>query len=249
MIVAVIPARWASTRLPGKPLELIAGKPMIEHVYRRASEARGIERVVVATDYEEIARAVQGFGGEAIMTGECRTGTDRVARAVADIDCDIVVNVQGDEPLIPPQMIEQVIEPFKTDASLKMTSLKRLFRPDEDPAVPQAVKVVTDLEDNALYFSRSLIPYEKSEKSGTRNEYMSPIFPPIFLHVGIYAYTRDFLMEFTSWPSTQLETTEGLEQLRVLEHGHRINVPTTEHFSIGVDTPEDLDRVRELLEK
>lgn len=238
MVIVVIPARLASSRLPEKPLAEIRGKPMIEHVYRRASQARGISRVVVATDDERIVQAVRKFGGEAVMTGDCRTGTDRVAQAVSKINCDIVVNVQGDEPLIPPQMVEEVIAPFKSGSYLEMASLKRAFRPDEDPGAQQAVKVVTDMEDNALYFSRSLIPFPRNP---TQN---SP-----FLHVGIYAYTRDFLMEFTNWPSAPLEITEGLEQLRVLEHGHRIKVPTTEHFSVGVDTKDDLERVKRLMEK
>lgn len=238
MIVAVIPARYGSTRLPGKPLAEIAGKPLIEHVYRRVSKARSVDKTLVATDREEIASAVKKFGGEAVMTGECRTGTDRAAQALADVDCSIVVNVQGDEPLIPPEMIEQVLRPFKADESLQMSSLKRLFRQGEDPSEQQAVKVVTDREDNALYFSRSLVPFPRN-----------PAATGPFLHVGIYAYTRDFLMEFTSWPSTPLEMIEGLEQLRALEHGRRIKVPTTEHFSIGVDTPEDLERVRKLIKR
>lgn len=238
MVIAVIPARWGSTRLPGKPLALIAGRPMIEHVYCRVRDARGVERVIVATDDERVAAEVRGFGGEAAMTGECRSGTDRIAQAVSKIECDIVINVQGDEPLIPPQMVEDVVKPFSLDNTIMMASLKRAFRPEEDPAAPQAVKVVTDLADNALYFSRSLVPFPRnpSEKGP-------------FLHVGIYAYTRDFLMKFASWPSTPLETAEGLEQLRALERGYRIKVPTTEHFSFGVDTPEDLDRARRLLEQ
>lgn len=224
--------------MPGKPLELIAGRSMIEHVYSRVSEARGIERVIVATDDERIASEVRQFGGEAALTGQCRTGTDRVAQAVAKIECDIVVNVQGDEPLIPPQMVEEVVKPFSVDNTIKMTSLKRTFRPDEDAGAPEKVKVVTDLADYALYFSRSLVPFLRN-----------PPEKGPFLHVGIYAYTCDFLMKFASWPSTPLEIAEGLEQLRVLERGQRIKVPTTEYFSSGVDTVEDLERARRLLEQ
>lgn len=237
MVVVVIPARWASTRFPGKPLADIAGKPMIEHVYQRASKALGVDKVLVATDDIKILKCVREFGGEVVLTGEHRSGTDRVAEAVADISCDIVVNVQGDEPLLPPQMIEEVIKPFKDDNSLQMTSLKRTFRVDEDPSSPQLVKVVTDIKDNALYFSRSLIPYPR---------YPQQLGP--FLHVGIYAYRKKFLLKFSSLPSTPLEQTEGLEQLRVLEHGYQIKVPTTEFFSIGVDAPDDIEKVKRYLQ-
>lgn len=237
MVIVVIPARWGSTRFPGKPLAEIAGKPMIEHVYRRAAQARGVERVLVATDDTKILKCVREFGGEVVLTGEHRSGTDRVAEAVADIECDIVVNVQGDEPLIPSRMIEQVIEPFRDDESLQMASLKRLFREDEDPHSPQLVKVVTDKNNNALYFSRSLLPYPRY-----------PQQQPPFLHIGIYAYRKNFLLKFSSLPSTPLEQAEGLEQLRALEHGYRIKVPTTELFSIGVDVPEDIEKVKRHLE-
>lgn len=236
MIIVVIPARWGSTRFPGKPLIDIAGKPMIEHVYRQASRARGIDKVLVATDDTRILKCIREFGGECILTGEHRSGTDRVAEAVADIECDIVVNVQGDEPIIPPQMIEQVIEPFRSDNSLPMASLKRAFREGEDPNSPQLVKVVTDIHNNALFFSRSLLPYPRDPQQSQP-----------FLHIGIYAYRKNFLLKFSSLPSTPLEQTEGLEQLRALEHGYRIKVPTTEFFSIGVDVPEDIEKIRKHL--
>jgi len=238
MALVVIPARWASSRLEHKPLVTIAGRPMIEHVYRRAAEASGVERVVVATDNEEIASVVKAFGGEAILTGECETGTDRVARAARRLGrFGIIVNVQGDEPLIPPEMIEQVIEPLKNDSGPGMASLKRAFREDENPSLPQLVKVVTDLEDNALYFSRSLIPYPRNPgESGP------------YLHVGIYAFRAETLFQFTSLPRTPLERAESLEQLRALEHGIKIAVPTTSHYSVGVDTQEDLEKVRSIME-
>ena len=236
MSLVVIPARMGSTRLANKPLVEIAGRPMIEHVYRRAQMAKGVERVIVATDHEDVAAAVKRFGGDVMMTGECRTGTDRVAEVARKLpNFGIIVNIQGDEPLLPPEMIEEVTAPLLSDPKLGMASLKRLFLDEEEPTLPSMVKVVTDLNENALYFSRSLAPYPRNavEKGP-------------FLHVGIYAFRRDFLLQFTELHSTPLERAEGLEQLRALEHGIKIRVPTTTHFSIGVDTPDDLERVRNM---
>ncbi len=211
---------------------------MIEHVYRQAGAASGAERVVVATDSDEIASAVRAFGGEAVMTGECETGTDRVAQAVRELErYEVIVNLQGDEPLIPPEMIDEVIAPLKNSAGPGMATLKRQFREDEDPSLPQLVKVVTDLEDNALYFSRSLIPYPRN-----------PGESAFYLHVGIYAFRAETLFKFTSLPKTPLERTESLEQLRALQHGIKIAVPTTSHYSVGVDTAEDLEKVRSIME-
>jgi 3-deoxy-manno-octulosonate cytidylyltransferase (CMP-KDO synthetase) len=236
MSLVVIPARIGSTRLANKPLVDIGGHPMIEHVYRRALEAAGVEKVIVATDHEDIAAAVRKFGGEVMMTGECRTGTDRVAQVASQLaDFDIIVNIQGDEPLLPPEMIEEVTAPLTKDPELGMATLKRLFLDNEEPTVPSMVKVVTDLNGNALYFSRSILPYPRN----------TPELGP-FLHVGIYAFRRDTLLRFASLPATPLERAEGLEQLRALEHGIRVHVPTTTHFSIGVDTPQDLEKVRNI---
>lgn len=224
--------------MPGKPLAEIAGRPMIEHVYRRAIEAAGVDRVIVATDHERIVEVVRQFGGEAMMTGDCATGTDRVAEVARRIvDAEIIINVQGDEPLIPPAMIEAVIAPFKKNPDVEMTSLKRAFREDEDPRAPSIVKVVTDLNDNALYFSRSPIPYPRNA-DGLK----------YFAHVGIYGFRRETLFRFSGLPQSRLEIAEGLEQLRMIENGIKINVPFTEHFSIGVDTPDDLEKVRLIIE-
>jgi 3-deoxy-manno-octulosonate cytidylyltransferase (CMP-KDO synthetase) len=234
--VAVIPARYASSRLPGKPLADIAGRPMIEHVYRRAAEARGVDAVVVATDDPAIAAAVEQFGGVARLTRpDHRTGTDRVAEVSADLRCDIVVNVQGDLPLVEPGMVGEVIEPLLADASVRMSTVRKVIDDPADLDNPHIVKVVVDRNGDALYFSRSAIPYGRE-----------PI-ETAFRHIGMYGYRRDFLLTFAALPPTALERAESLEQLRALEHGFRIRTVLTRHESIEVDTPEDLERVRHLL--
>ncbi len=229
--IVLIPAREQSQRLPGKPLADIAGKPMIVHVLERARRARGIERVLVATDSERIAAAVRAAGGEVAMTRpDCASGTDRCAEAARALDVDVVVNVQGDEPLLDPAAIERLLEAF-AEPQVRMATLARPLEPDELEN-PHVVKVVRDLRGDALYFSRAPIPYR-------RNEGAAPL-----AHVGIYGYRKDFLSLFAELSPTPLERTEGLEQLRALEHGHRIRVLVTAYRSIGVDTPEDLERVR-----
>jgi 3-deoxy-manno-octulosonate cytidylyltransferase (CMP-KDO synthetase) len=237
--VAIIPARFESSRFPGKPLALIAGRPMIEHVYLRAARARAIDRVLVATDDERIVRAVESFGGEAWMTRpDHRTGTDRIAEVAAQLSCDIVVNVQGDEPLIEPEMIDEVIAPLAHDADLLMASLRHRTASADELADPNVVKVVVDRRDRALYFSRAPIPYEGAENVPDTGPWR---------HIGLYAYRRSFLPRFTALPSTPLERRERLEQLRALEHGIPIVVVETRHEAIGVDTPADLQRVAGLL--
>jgi 3-deoxy-manno-octulosonate cytidylyltransferase (CMP-KDO synthetase) len=235
--VAIIPARYASTRLPGKPLLDIAGRPMIEHVYRRAAEARGVDAVVVATDDQRVADAVQRFGGIARMTGsQHKTGTDRIAEVARDLRCAIVVNVQGDEPLVDPSAITQMVDALNADPTLGIATLRTPIRHGEDYASPHVVKVVVDERDNALYFSRAPIPhYREGPPEGGRYAYK---------HLGLYAYRRDFLLRLAELPQTVLEQAESLEQLRALEHGCRIRAVETKHDSIGVDTPDDLDRVR-----
>jgi len=237
-IICVIPARFASTRLPGKPLMDIAGKPMIQHVYERASKAKLISDLWVATDDQRVYEVVRGFGGQVMMTSaqHC-TGTDRLAE-VASIheDADVIVNVQGDEPLIAPEIIDLAVEPFLKQSEIMMTTLKTHLT-EEDYQNPAAVKVVTDKQGFALYFSRSLIPYPRNMGEGFA----------VFKHVGLYAYRRDFLLQFAAMEQTPLERAESLEQLRVLENGFRIKVVETNYPCIGVDTPEDLERVREIL--
>ena len=232
-IVAVIPARYHSTRFPGKPLADIAGRPMIAHVYERAAAAPGVDAVVVATDDVRVAEAVERFGGLARMTRTThRTGLDRIAEVASDLDCDIVVNVQGDEPLIEPQMIAEVVGPLAGDPTLQMSTLRRRISDPADYSDPNVVKVVVDLEDNALYFSRSPIPFVRDAGR------------PLFKHVGLYAYRRAFVRELAFLPQTPLEIAESLEQLRAIEHGFRIRAVETAYDSIGVDAPEDLERVR-----
>jgi 3-deoxy-manno-octulosonate cytidylyltransferase (CMP-KDO synthetase) len=232
-IVAVIPARYHSTRFPGKPLANLAGRPMIEHVYTRAAAAPGVDAVVVATDDARIEQAVRTFGGIVRMTGsEHRTGLDRIAEVAADLSCEIVVNVQGDEPLIDPQAIAEVIAPLARDPGLHMSTLRRQIVDPGEIDNPHVVKVVVDRRDRALYFSRSCVPFVGDARQ------------PVFKHIGLYAYRRAFVRELAALPQTPLELAESLEQLRALEHGFRICAVETHYDSIGVDTPEDLERVR-----
>jgi 3-deoxy-manno-octulosonate cytidylyltransferase (CMP-KDO synthetase) len=228
-------------RLPGKPLADIAGRPMVEHVYRRAASARGVDAVVVATDDERIAAAVRSFGGVAMMTRAThRTGTDRIAEVAASLSCEIVLNVQGDEPLIEPEMIEQVIAPLIADPMLEMSTVCVPISDRSDYANPNVVKVVLDRTGRALYFSRSPIPHFRDQGSGL-------IPDRCYKHIGLYGYHRTFLLKFGTLPQTPLERAESLEQLRALEHGYRIHTVETKYDSIGVDTPEDLERVRRQL--
>jgi 3-deoxy-manno-octulosonate cytidylyltransferase (CMP-KDO synthetase) len=237
--VAVIPARYASTRIPGKALADIAGRPMIEHVYRRASDCRNVDAVIVATDDERIALAVRQFGGEVRLTSPAHsTGTDRLAEVAAHLDCDLIVNVQGDEPLIEPDAIDAAIEPFRDDAALSMASACLRFADPDEAADPNVVKVVTDRRGFALYFSRSRIPFPRTPHGGGAGP---------FKHIGLYVYRREFLLRVAALAPTPLERSESLEQLRVLEHGFSIKMVETTHDSIGVDTPDDLERVRRLL--
>lgn len=233
--VVVIPAREQSERLPGKPLAEIAGKAMVVHVLERAREARGIDRVMVATDSVAIAAAVRAAGGEAVMTRrDCASGTDRCAEAVRGLEgVEVVINVQGDEPLLDPRAVERLLEAFQ-DPDVEMATLARPLEEGEEEN-PNVVKLVRDLRGNALYFSRAPIPYQRGGSVQALG------------HVGIYGYRRDFLQTFASLPPTPLERAERLEQLRALEHGHRIRVLATNYRSIGVDTPEDLERVRSIL--
>lgn len=215
---------------------------MIEHVYRRAAAARHVERVVVATDDERIVRAVTAFGGEAVMTRASHpTGTDRLAEVAATLDCDVIVNVQGDEPMVAPSMIEQVIGPFVGSPSLVMTSLRTRLTGPEEFADPNVVKVVVDRHDVALYFSRAPIPFPRDARVP------GGLPAQAWRHIGLYGYRRDFLRVFTSLPPTPLEQIERLEQLRALEHGYRIVVTETTHRTVGVDTPSDLAEVEALV--
>ena len=236
--IAVIPARFESKRLPGKPLADIHGKTLIEHVYQRASQASRVERVLVAADDERILDAVTGFGGEAVMTSpEHPSGSDRIAEAVADIDVDLVVNVQGDEPLIVPQAIDDAVL-LAQETPGAIATLKSAIADRNTLLDPNAVKVVTDLEGFALYFSRSPIP------AGPQDELPPNLY---YKHIGLYVYPKAVLTQLTRIEPSPLERCERLEQLRALENGIRIRLEETEHDSIGVDTVEDLETVRAVI--
>ena len=237
-IVAVIPARFASTRFPGKPLADIDGRSMIEHVYRRAEASPVVSRVIVATDDLRIATTVAEFGGNVKLTrGDHPSGTDRLAEVAATLDCDIIVNIQGDEPLLDPRAIAEVVQPF-ADPSVVMTTLYRRIEHASELQNPNVVKVVLDRAGFALYFSRAPIPYARDPRGG---------WPPLYRHIGVYGYHRSALLVLASLEPTPLERAEALEQLRALEHGIRIKAVETAYDSIGVDTPEDLEEVRRLL--
>jgi 3-deoxy-manno-octulosonate cytidylyltransferase (CMP-KDO synthetase) len=235
--IALIPARYAATRLPGKVLADLAGKPMIQHVYERTGQARTVRRVLVATDDPRIREVVEGFGGEVVMTSPHHlSGTDRLAEAAQNLEYEIVVNVQGDEPMIEPEVIDAAVQPLLDDPTLRMSTLKVEITDERDIHDPSVVKVVTDRDGFALYFSRHPIPYPRDAAHGHW-----------YQHIGLYVYRRDFLLEYARLEPTPLQLTEQLEQLKVLENGYRIKVLPTSHRTIGVDTPEDLERVRQLM--
>lgn len=241
--VGVIPARYAAQRFPGKPLALIAGKPLVQRVYEQARKSRRLDEVIVATDDQRIADAVHAFGGQAVLTpASCPSGTDRAAEVVRQFPCDLVVNIQGDEPLMQPAMIDQLVEGMTGDTGCVMGTLARPIESEEVWANPNVVKVVFGPIGNALYFSRHSLPYGR-DAGGKFVPGLS------HKHIGIYAYRREFLLKFVTLPQTPLEKTEKLEQLRALEHGYRIRVWVTPHDSIGVDTPEDAKLVEEILRK
>jgi 3-deoxy-manno-octulosonate cytidylyltransferase (CMP-KDO synthetase) len=243
-VVAIIPARWRSNRFLGKPLALIAGKPMIQHVVERARQVPLLSRVVVATDDERIAAAVAAFGGEAVLTrSDHVSGTDRLAEATDLLglaENDVVVNIQGDQPLFPPEVVKQVARPLIDDPTLPMSTLiYKIIRPEEITD-PNHVKTVFDRNGNALYFSRSPIPFQRNPEE--------PVSPNYYKHLGFYAYRKGFLRTFVSLPEGEWERFEKLEQLRALEYGYRIRVVLTEHDSIEVDTPQDALRVEEMIQ-
>lgn len=245
-VVAIIPARYGSLRLPAKPLADICGKPMVQHVYERTAKARLIGSVLVATDDERIASVVRGFGGHAVLTPESlQTGTDRIAYVARSLsDADIVVNIQGDEPLIEPAMIDEAIEPLVRDSSINVGTLVRRIESNADLTNPGIVKVVLDRDGNGLYFSRSPIPFgrDTDQSKWLRNH-------TYYKHIGLYVFRREFLNKFTAMQQTPLEMTEKLEQLRILENGCKIRCTVTSFDSVPVDTHEDLERVRRIMEK
>ena len=249
--LVVIPARYGSTRFPGKPLALLQGKPMIQHVYERAAQAHGVDAVVVATDDQRIVEAVHQVGGEAVMTSPAaRSGTERAAEVARTHTAQIIINVQGDEPLIHPDMVGQLVDFLKRHQAVPMASLMTPLHRAEDAANPNIVKVVTDRDGFALYFSRSPIPHARTaDSSGLRAQSSGQLptahspQPRAYKHLGIYGYQRYFLLQFPHLEPTPLEQVEQLEQLRALEHGYRIKLLETPHDTVGVDTPADLQHV------
>jgi len=243
-VLAVIPARYASTRYPGKVVAPVLGHPLVYHTWLRASGSRLVDRVIVATDSPEVAAALSPYNLEVIMTRDDHaTGTDRIAEVVSDIDVDIVVNVQGDEPAIDPTAIDAAIQPLLDDPSIMMSTARRRLTDLASINDPNVVKVVCDDRGRALYFSRLPIPYirdaaERENPVGTH-----------WQHIGLYVYRRDFLLTYSTLPQTPLEKLEKLEQLRALENGYPIAVVETEYEVIGVDVPEDLARVSLLLQQ
>lgn len=244
MILGVIPARFASTRFPGKPLVDLGGKPMIQRVWERALLARSLDKVLVATDDRRIAAVARAFGAEAVMTpASCPTGTDRIARALRGRPLpDVVVNLQGDEPFLRPSQVDQLVSLLKRDPGAAMATLAHPFRGRGEWQNPNAVKVVVDARGRALYFSRSGLPFPR----GLSKPWESP---SVGKHIGLYAYRGWFLRRFTAMKPTPLEKAESLEQLRALESGFAIQVGFTRAATLSVDTPQDAGRARQLLKR
>jgi 3-deoxy-manno-octulosonate cytidylyltransferase (CMP-KDO synthetase) len=247
-ILGVIPARFASTRFPGKVLAQISSKTMLQHVYERCAQARYLSSTTIATDDDRVYSVAKGFGARVRMTrADHPSGTDRVAEVASAEAAEIVVNIQGDEPLIDPAAIDAAILPLVHDPEIVMGTLKKRIEDEREIADPNVVKVVTDRRGDAIYFSRCPIPYERKTPAGPKAGPEMPV-RPYFKHVGLYVYRRDFLLQYSALPMGPLEQAERLEQLRALENGYRIRVVETEYESLGVDTPEDLERVSRLFE-
>ena len=248
-ILGVIPARYASSRFPGKALVSIGAKTMLQHVYERVSLARYLTNVIIATDDQRIYDEARRFGGAVRMTrSDHLSGTDRVAEIASSDTAEWIVNVQGDEPLIDPGAIDAAILPLLDEPSIPMGTLKKRIEDPREVGDPNVVKVVTDRFENAIYFSRSTIPYPRDQAAGQAPSPGIGKSPVHFKHIGLYVYRRDFLLRYPGLPVGPLEKAERLEQLRALENGHKIRVVETEYESIGVDTPDDLERVNKLFE-
>ena len=230
-VLGVIPARYGSTRFEGKLLKLFKGKPVIEHVYQRAKKASLLDDLLVATDDKRIFEAVESFGGKVVMTAADHvSGTDRIIEAIGDIDTRLVINIQGDEPLLVPEMVDQAARPLLEDKNLEVSTLVKVCTDPDIYNDPNVVKAVIDKKGYALYFSRHPIPHG------------GKVF---YKHIGIYGYTKEFLLKFKDLPVSDLEKAERLEQLRILENGYRIKASVTEYETIGVDTPEDLEKIKQ----
>lgn len=250
--VGLIPARYGSRRLPGKPLADLQGKPLLYYVYQRAKQARTLDKVWIATDDQRIAEAAEAFGAPVLMTGAGhRSGTDRIAEAARKIESAIVVNIQGDEPLLDFASIDQAVRMLQEDSNAEMATLKCPVDDADDLWNPNVVKVVTGKDDYALYFSRAPIPHVRGAERPQDLRKLIASDPKLlqcfYRHIGLYAYRYDFLMRFTGWAPTPLEKLEDLEQLRALEYGARIKVGLCTTPIHGIDTPEDLERIRKLV--
>src|SRR5882762_9183613 len=241
-VVIVIPARYGSTRLPGKPLVDLAGKSMIQRVFEQAKKAKTAGRVIVATDDERIIKVVEGFGGEARMTrAEHRTGTERIAAVAAHTEGEIFVNVQGDEPLLDPVAVDTAVNALREEPAAAIATVAVLIRTPGDIMDPNVVKTVLDFEDNALYFSRAPIPWVRDSAAKIHARHLK--------HLGLYVFQREALLEYPTLPQGELERIEQLEQLRWMENGWKIRVAEVEHDAVSVDIPEDVARVEKLLQK
>jgi 3-deoxy-manno-octulosonate cytidylyltransferase (CMP-KDO synthetase) len=247
MIVGIIPARFASTRLMGKPLAKIGGRPMIQHTYESAKKSRILNDVIIAVDDQKLYDVIASFGGKVMMTSkECKTGSDRIASVAKEIsDAEIIVNIQGDEPFMPGKMIDEAIEPLLFDRKVQISTLAKKITTVEELRSPNVVKVVFDYNNYALYFSRSPIPYVRDAKTNLERVRTGELFK----HIGLYVYRRDALLKFASYKPTDLEQIEKLEQLRMLENGMKVKIVETENESFSVDTPEDLEFARRYYEK
>jgi 3-deoxy-manno-octulosonate cytidylyltransferase (CMP-KDO synthetase) len=246
-ILGIIPARYASSRFPGKALAKIGSKSMLQHVYERVSLARYLTSVIIATDDQRISEEARNFGAAVRMTRRDHlSGTDRVAEVASADSAEVVVNVQGDEPLIDPSAIDAAILPLLNEPSIPMGTLKKRIEDRSEVDDPNVVKVVTDRFDNAIYFSRATIPHRRDTAKGSQQKAGQEV--QHYKHIGLYVYRRDFLLRYPELPVGPLERAERLEQLRALENGHKIRVVETDYESVGVDTPEDLEKVSRLFE-
>ncbi len=247
MIIGVIPARFASSRLMGKPLANIGGKPMIQHTYLAAKKSKLLDKVIIAVDDEKVYNVVKGFGAEAMMTPkDCASGSDRIAIVTEQIpEAEIIVNIQGDEPFIKGKMIDQAIEPLLFDLKVDLCTLSKRITNVDEMKSPSVVKVVFDYQNFAMYFSRSPIPFVRDARTNLERIQSAEIYK----HIGMYVYRRDVLLKFKSLRQTDLEQIEKLEQLRFLEHGLKMKIVVTEYDSLSVDTPRDLEVARAYYER
>jgi 3-deoxy-manno-octulosonate cytidylyltransferase (CMP-KDO synthetase) len=240
--IGVIPARWGSTRFEGKVLADLLGKPVVQHVWESAKKAKALDDLIVACDDERIMKVVEGFGGKAVYTSvDQPSGTDRLAEAVNPMDVGIVVNIQGDEPLVKSIMIDNLVMALENEKVAQMATMVKVIEDDAELTNSNVVKVVFDKNGYAIYFSRYAIPYNRTSATDKKKK------PVYYKHIGMYAFTKDFLFTFRNLPKSSLEAAEKLEQLRVLEYGYKIKVVETKFDTVGVDTHDDLMRVKEIM--